>query len=85
MKMTGLPYLFKWENLHNWGLTKLFFALLYIYIWHLGGGLWTGPQIIVLCVFLMFLGRACIQKHSTYENIIYPNYCLQQQPSSNRP
>ncbi len=26
MKMTGLSHLFKWENLHNWWLTKYFFA-----------------------------------------------------------
>ncbi len=26
---TGLSHLFKWENLHNWWLTKYFFASLY--------------------------------------------------------
>ncbi len=31
MKITGLSHLFKWENLHNWWLTKYFFAPLYIY------------------------------------------------------
>ncbi len=31
MKITGLPHLFKWENLHNWWLTKYFFAPLYEY------------------------------------------------------
>ncbi len=25
MKITGLSHLFKWENLHNWWLTKYFF------------------------------------------------------------
>ncbi len=30
MKMTGLSHLFKWENLHNWWLTKYFFAPLYV-------------------------------------------------------
>ncbi len=30
MKITGLSHLFKWENLHNWWLTKYFFAPLYI-------------------------------------------------------
>ncbi len=30
MKITGLSPLFKWENLHNWGLTKYFFAPLYV-------------------------------------------------------
>ncbi len=32
MKITGLSHLFKWDNLHNWWLTKYFFAPLYIYI-----------------------------------------------------
>ncbi len=30
MKITGLSHLFKCENLHNWWLTKYFFAPLYI-------------------------------------------------------
>ncbi len=30
MKITGLSHHFKWENLHNWWLTKYFFAPLYI-------------------------------------------------------
>ncbi len=29
MKITGFSHLFKWENLHNWWLTKYFFAPLY--------------------------------------------------------
>ncbi len=33
MKITGLSHLFKWENLHNWWLTKYFFAPLYS-SWH---------------------------------------------------
>ncbi len=33
MKITGLSHLFKWENLHNWWLTKYFFAPLYIKIY----------------------------------------------------
>ncbi len=33
MKITGLSHLFKWENLHNWWLTKYFFSPLYIYIY----------------------------------------------------
>ncbi len=32
MKITGLSHFFKWENLHNWWLTKYFFAPLYIYV-----------------------------------------------------
>ncbi len=31
MKITGLSHLFKWENLHNWLLTKYFFAPLYFH------------------------------------------------------
>ncbi len=34
MKITGLSHLFKWENLHNWWLTKYFFAPLYVKIWN---------------------------------------------------
>jgi hypothetical protein len=30
MKITGLSHLFKWENLHNWWLTKYFVAPLYV-------------------------------------------------------
>ncbi len=26
VKITGLSHLFKWENLHNWWLTKYFFC-----------------------------------------------------------
>ncbi len=33
MKITGLSHLFKWENLHNWWLTKYFFAPLCVYIY----------------------------------------------------
>ncbi len=47
MKITGLSHLFKWENLHNWWLTKYFFAPLYIYIccfdW-LGGNKTVTPR-----------------------------------------
>ncbi len=36
MKITGLSHIFKWENLHNWWLTKYFFAPLYAEIIPLG-------------------------------------------------
>ncbi len=43
MKITGLSHLFKWENLHNWWLTKYFFAPLYtssvMSSWRSGRGL----------------------------------------------
>ncbi len=42
MKITGLSHLFKWENLHNWWLTKYFFAPLYIQIYILGVSRYTG-------------------------------------------
>ncbi len=32
MKITGLSHRFKWENLHNWWLTKYFFAPLYLIV-----------------------------------------------------
>ena len=30
IKITGLSHLFKWDNLHNWCLTKYSFAPLYV-------------------------------------------------------
>ncbi len=33
MIITDLSHLFKWENLHNWWLTKYFFAPLYIILY----------------------------------------------------
>ncbi len=33
MKITGLSHIFKWENLHNWWLTKYFFAPLYMCVY----------------------------------------------------
>ncbi len=33
MKIIGLSHLYKWENLHNWWLTKYFFAPLCIHIY----------------------------------------------------
>ncbi len=39
MKITGLSHLFKWENLHNWWLTKYFFAPLYMQLIELYGTL----------------------------------------------
>ncbi len=34
MTITGLSHLVKWENLHNWWLTKYFFSPLYITNWN---------------------------------------------------
>ncbi len=50
MKMTGLSRLFKWENLHNWWLTKYFFAPLYIYYSSIG-------EMNFLVQLLHFLGQ----------------------------
>ena len=36
MKITGLSHLFKWENLHNWWLTKYLFAPLYVRMLFIG-------------------------------------------------
>ncbi len=47
MKITGLSHLFKWENLHNWWLTKYFFAPLCIYIYILNTS--GGPLSALMC------------------------------------
>ncbi len=46
MKITGLSHLFKWENLHNWWLTKYFFSPLYIYIYSMVTLLGTPVQLL---------------------------------------
>ncbi len=65
MKITGLSHLFKCENLHNWWLTKYFFAPLcvcvcvcvciyiyiYIYIYISGGPL----SVLTCCVNVRLL------------------------------
>ncbi len=50
MKITGLSHLFKWENLHNWWLTKYFFAPLYF--------LFT----LYMCVYCEYV--LCIYKYT---------------------
>ncbi len=45
MKITGLSHLFKWENLHNWWLTKYFFAPLYVRVF-------IGVYARVFCVLI---------------------------------
>ncbi len=55
MKITGLSHLFKWENLHNWWLTKYFFAPLYVFFFFLTPvtiilhGVW---QCLAFCLFV---------------------------------
>ncbi len=34
MKITGLSHLFKWENLHNWWLTKYFLPHCILYVFY---------------------------------------------------
>ncbi len=58
MKITGLSHLFKWENLHNWWLTKYFFAPLYTnWTWSLCFS-FTSFSIVFVCavhsVYLSF-------------------------------
>ncbi len=53
MKITGLSHLFKWENLHNWWLTKYFFAPLYIYIYIYI--VYTHTHSIYLCFYLVLI------------------------------
>ncbi len=53
MKITGLSHLFKWENLHNWWLTKYFFAPLYIR----NARYWIFANIRYADIFLLILGR----------------------------
>ena len=58
MKITGLSHLFKWENLHNWWLTKYFFPPLYVlestvavYTCYSAPLLFIPCNIITTCVF----------------------------------
>ncbi len=53
MKITGLSHLFKWENLHNWWLTKYFFAPLYIYIYIY---IYIYVCVFCICVCSFYLG-----------------------------
>ncbi len=48
MKITGLSHLSKWENLHNWWLTKYFFAPLYVF---------THSAVLFYCMYMKRKGR----------------------------
>ncbi len=57
MKITGLSHLFKWENLHNWWLTKYFLphCIYYVYIEvliHLAHHLCLSEQVHIVVVRL---------------------------------
>ncbi len=58
MKITGLSHLFKWENLHNWWLTKYCFAPLYIYSVHT----------VLLSMYLQYIFTDCTEDnvHNTH-------------------
>ncbi len=68
MKITGLSHLFKWENLHNWWLTKYFFAPLYYIILFLSSSSWDSfwcytASIAKGSVLTMYLGLGKYQLH----------------------
>ncbi len=73
MKITGLSHLFKWENLHNWWLTKYFFAPLYIYIYiYSGYGRYSDPlKFFTLC----YIAAIC-QNHlsSFFSSLMYTQH-----------
>ncbi len=61
MKITGLSHLFKWENLHNWWLTKHFLPhCIYIYI-HI-------QYMDVLIKYVHFTGRCLKDFVVRFEN-----------------
>ncbi len=66
MKITGLSHLFKWENLHNWRLTKYFFAPLYMNI-----NIYTCKHfqnIYCMCVLLYIHNKYTLYTHIYYLN-----------------
>ncbi len=60
MKITGLSHLFKWENLHNWWLTKYFFAPLYVYVYIY--------LICIICIYVLLLVFSVICMHQGSES-----------------
>ena len=59
-KITGLSHLFKWENLHNWWLTKYFFAPLYmtyIYIFIYTFKLFFTHLCVCICAYIHISNR----------------------------
>ncbi len=55
MKITGLSHLFKWENLHNWWLTKYFFAPLYMDMMLLC--MYGYDAVMYVCMYVLVVGR----------------------------
>ncbi len=68
MKITGLSHLFKWENLHNWWLTKYFFAPLYIHIY-----IYSRQKCISKCHITRIY--VCITLHSAFSDYIQAIAC----------
>ncbi len=64
MKITGLSHLFKWENLHNWWLTKYFFAPLYVFNLELNRENVSEPQTLS--------GRLFQSLGAKYEKVLPP-------------
>ncbi len=59
MKITGLSHLFKWENLHNWWLTKYFFAPLYVCVFCILSSVYVSKYVLSICkLFLHCLEHA---------------------------
>ncbi len=71
MKITGLSHLFKWENLHNWWLTKYFFAPLYIYIYVEYTQLYPTPFIIVSSFITEYKLPKPIKVHLVQYNLLF--------------
>ena len=64
MKITGLSHLFKWEDLHNWWLTKYFFAPLTVYRY---------PPVYSLAIVILLL-TAALYLLVTFISYSYPYF-----------
>ncbi len=67
MKITGLSHLFKWENLHNWWLTKYFFAPLYTLVlcYNILHCPLSGPDLTYISLLIIF----CIIEYVTNKTL----------------
>ncbi len=55
MTIAGLSHIFKWENLHNWWLTKYFFAPLYMPVSMVGSIAVLSSEILSVILLKPFL------------------------------
>ncbi len=69
MKITGLSQLFKWENLHNWWLTKYFFAPLYIYLFLI--------YLVPRYLLILILFKQCDFFYFYFSIFLHQGPCLQ--------